>query len=218
MMPAQVLRIPQAFEVVRPHVEDDREGAVRADAADQGVEGQLADGDGQPPGPLVSDAEDALAVRDDDDVHLTVGPVPEKLGNRVAERIGDEHPSRAPVDVTELLAGLCHHRGVDDGCHLLHVLEQQPVEEHLVGVLQGTQVDVPLQVVALPLVGTIGPAHLLGEGFQLGREEPVEAEPDPLLLGEGGALVEQLVVQQVHSGQLVGCHVSDLRRTSSPVA
>ena len=35
------------------------------------------------------------------------------------------------------------------GSHLLDVVEEEPVEEDLVGVLQAPQVDVPLQVVSL---------------------------------------------------------------------
>ena len=77
----------------------------RVDTADERVQRELADGDAQAADALVADAEDALAVGDDDHVDLgvragcaasvaDVGPV----------RVRDEQAARAAVDVAELLA------------------------------------------------------------------------------------------------------------------
>ena len=78
-----------------------------------------------------------------------MGPVAQDLRQPVALRVGHEQAAAAPVDVAELLAGQPDRRRVDDRDHLLDVVDEQPVEEHLVGVLQGTQVDVPVQVVVV---------------------------------------------------------------------
>ena len=78
--------------------------------------------------------------------------------------------------MAELLAALADDRRVDDRQHLLDVIEQQPVEEHLVGVLEGAQVDVPLEVVVLAPVGLVGPDHLLVERLDVRRQQPVQAQ------------------------------------------
>jgi hypothetical protein len=83
------------------------------------------------------------------------------------------------------------------------VVQEQPVEEHLVGVLQGTQVDVPLQVVVLVPEGLVGAHYLPVQALDVGRQEPVQAEPAPLLLGERGALVPGRAVEGF--GRLLRC-------------
>ena len=80
---------------------------------------------------------------------------------------------------------MAHHRG-----HLFGVIEQEPVEENLVGVLQSAQLDVALQVVVLAVTGLVGANHLVVEGLDMGRQAPVQAEAAPFLLLERGALVE----------------------------
>ena len=62
---------------------------------------------------------------------------------------GDPDAPRAPDDVAELLAGETDRRGVDDRQELLEVLDEQPVEERLVAVLESGQSDVPLEVIGL---------------------------------------------------------------------
>ena len=81
--------------------------------------------------------------------------------------------------------------------HLLDVVEQEPVEEDLVGVLQRAQVDVPLQVVVLALVGLVGAGHLLVQALDLRRQQPVQAELAPLVLRERRALVQDRAVEEV---------------------
>ncbi len=195
--PAEVLGIIEPLGVVGPHVQHDRQRPLGADPADERVQGELADGDAQAAGPLVADAQDALAVGDDDDVHLRVGTVAQQRRDRVAQRIGDEQAARSSVDVAELLTGLRDHRRVDDGRHLLDVVEEEPVEEDFVGVLQGAQVDVPLEVVVFPTVGLVGADHLLIQALDLRRQQPVQAEPAPLALRECRALVQGRVVEEI---------------------
>src|SRR5262249_59573397 len=66
--PAEVFGIAKAFRVVGPDVQDDRQRPLRMNAADQGVERELADRDAQSARTLIADPQDALAVRDNDDV------------------------------------------------------------------------------------------------------------------------------------------------------
>jgi len=55
-----------------------------------------------------------------------------------------------------------HHRG-----HLLDVIEEQPVEQHFVGVLQRAQIDMALEVILLPLIRLVGTQDLLIETLDL---------------------------------------------------
>jgi hypothetical protein len=98
--------------------------------------------------------------------------------------------------VAVALADLPHFRGVDDRQGLREVVAQQAVEEGLVAVLQGAEEEEPLQVGRLLQEVLIAAGHLLLHGAHPGGQQPGQAEVVPLLLGEGGALVQQRAVQQ----------------------
>ena len=66
-------------------------------------------------------------------------------------------------------------RRVDVRHHLLHVVEEEPVEQDLVRVLERPQVDVALEVVGLATERLVRPHDLLVESLHLRREEPVKA-------------------------------------------
>ena len=71
--PAEVVGVVATLLVVGADVEHDRQRGGRVDAATGGVERELADRDAEAVGALVAEAEDALAVGDDDDRDLVVG-------------------------------------------------------------------------------------------------------------------------------------------------
>jgi len=150
---------------------------------------------------LVPDPQDPLSVGSDDHVDLGVRAVPQELDDRVPKRVRDEEAARATVDVAELCAARRHHRGVHDGGHLLEVVDQESIEQDLVVVLEGPQVDVPLEVVRLALVGLVGSDHLLVERLDLRGQQGVESEGRPLLVRERGPFVEERGVQEVHPFQ-----------------
>ena len=56
-------------------------------------------------------------------------------------------PARPAVDVAELLAGLADRGRVHDRRHLVEVVEQEPVEERLVSVLERREEQVATDVV-----------------------------------------------------------------------
>ncbi len=97
--------------------------------------------------------------------------------------------------MAELRAARRHHGGVHDGGHLLEMVHEKSIEQNLVVVLERPQVDVPLKVLRLALVGFVGPDDLLVERFHLGGQEGVEPQRRSLLVGERGPLVEEGGVQ-----------------------
>ena len=202
--PAEVLRVFQQFDVVGAHVEHDRQGAGRVDAADEGVQRELADRDAHPADALVTQAENALAVGHHDHVGVAVGAVVDHLGEPVPVRIGHEEPPWPPVDLAEALARLTDRRGVHDRHGLGDVVSQDSVEERLVAVLQRAQVDVLVEIVTAR--GELVPAvlGLLVEGLLCGREQTQEAVFAALLAGEGGALGRQCVEQLRLPRQFLG--------------
>ena len=195
----RVLGVLEALDVVRPHVQDDRQGALGGNPPDERVEGELADRDAEAPDALVADAEDPLPVGHHDHVDVPVRAVAEELGDGVPKRIGDEQPPRPPVDVAEFLAAEGDDRRVHVGHQLLHVLEDQRVEQYLAAVLERPQEDVALEVVGLALERPVRPDDLLLEGLDLRGKQPVEPEGGPLFVGERGPLVEERRVEQVLS-------------------
>ena len=168
--PAEVFRVLQPLRVVGPDVQDDRQRPLGADSPDERVERQLPDRDAEASGALVADAEDPLAIGDDDHVDLWVGTILQERRNRVAQRVRNEQAPRTPVDVAELLTCQRDDRRVDHGRHLLDVIEEQPVEEDFVGVLESAQIDVALQVVGLPLIRFVRAKRLFLERLDVRRQ------------------------------------------------
>ena len=113
------------------------------------VQRQLADRDRHPAGPLVAEAQDALVVGDDDQADVVAGATKDVIDP--ADVIGrDPDAARTPEDVAELLARETDRRRVDDRQELLEVLDEEPVEQGLVAVLECGQADIPLEVIGLP--------------------------------------------------------------------
>ncbi len=123
---------------------------------------------------------------------------------------GDVEAARLLEAVAELLARLAHGRGVDVGSHLLHVAGQEGVEQGFVAILQGSQVLVLLDVAAGAQEGLIDPLQLGFEGLHLRRQEAAQLKIGPLLFGEGGALVEVAIVEQIGARQRNGAKIVTL--------
>jgi len=81
---------------------------------------------------------------------------------------------------------------------------QQSVEEGFVAILQRPQVLVLLDVAAGALEPFINPFELGFKGLHLRGQQAVEIEIGPLLFGEGSALVEVSIVEQIGAGQCNG--------------
>ena len=99
------------------------------------------------------------------------------------------------------LDGLPHRRVVDDGQQLLEVVDQQPVVEHLVAVVQLVEEDVAGQVGGVGTQLAVGAVGLLTEGFHRRRQPADQSQLSSLLQGEGRAAVGERVG---HDGGFVG--------------
>src|SRR5262249_45283864 len=93
---------------------------------------------------------------------------------------------------------------VDYGRHLLDVVEEQPVEEHLVRVLERAQVDVPLEVFVLAPIRLVGARHLLVERLDVRRKKPEQSEITPFLLAERRPFVQDREVEKRHASRAGG--------------
>ena len=106
---------------------------------------------------------------------------------------GQVDPARAAELVAEPLDRLPDGRGVDDRQHLLEVLGQQPVEQHLVAVAQVGQVDALGQIVRLPAVLRVDPPQLAVQRQTPRGQQPVQARARALVRGERRAAVDHRV-------------------------
>jgi hypothetical protein len=59
-------------------------------AADERVQGKFSDRDAEASGPLIPDAQDALAIGYDNYVDILIGTTLQELGDRATERIRNE--------------------------------------------------------------------------------------------------------------------------------
>ena len=189
---AQVHVLGQQALVVGPGVEHDRDDPPGVQAGRGGVDGQFPVRDRDAAHPPVTDTQDALGVGGHDQVHL-VGPQPVVAEGRF-HLIGMIHRQVHPARTTELQAVPLdhgpHRRGVHDRQHLVDVLGQQPVEQHLVAVPHLAEMQVPGQVIGLAQILRVDPAQLpLDRRHAVGQQA---GEPKRLPFGqrERGAPVQ----------------------------
>ncbi len=177
------------------------QGLGRVDAGGSAVDRQLADRDRHPARPLIADAEDRLVVGRHHQPYAVVGGRSKHLADPAAVLGSDPDPAATAKDVAELLRRLPHGRGVDDRQHLLEMVEQQPVEEVLVAVLQRRQSDVALQRVDLARELGVDALGLLVLRADDRRQQALEPEGATLPGGEGGALVEERLAKDLDAAR-----------------
>ena len=170
------------------------------DAGASGIERELAHRNAHTRSAQIAEAQDALAVGDHNDAHILAGPVAENLDNPPLVRSRDEHAPRPAKDVSILLAGLPHRRGVDDGHHLLNMVQHHTVEQGLVPPLEGHHVDISFQVIRFFVKVLHDAQDLLILGGDIRRQQSSQTQRVPLLVGEGRPFVQGRVVQQIHAG------------------
>ena len=62
---------------------------------------------------------------------------------------------------------------VNERRHFFNMVEKESVKEDLVGVLQSSQVDMPLKIIVFFLKSLVRADHLLVKGFYLRRKKPL---------------------------------------------
>ena len=106
--------------------------------------------------------------------------------------------------MAELLARETDGRCVDDRQELLEVLDEEPVEQRLVAVLERGQADVPLEVIGLAPDVLELQRDLLVDRRHARRQQAVQAKGVALTGREGRALVEERTRHQVVAVALDG--------------
>ena len=143
---ADVIRIGQKRFIVGADVEHHRQAELGVDAGAGRVKRQLADRNAHAVGAEIAEAEDALAVGDDDQLGR-IGPVAQHRSDAAAIVGADEQAARALEDVAELLAGEAHRRRVDERLNLVDIVGHDAEEQRLVAVVQRVERDVFVEVV-----------------------------------------------------------------------
>ena len=189
---AEVHVLAQQDRVVGPGIQHDRDDPAGVQAGRGDVDGQLPGGDGDAAHPPVADAQDALGVGGHDQVHV-LRPEPVVAEGRLdlAGMIHRQvHPARPAVLQAVPLDRGTDRGGIHDRQHLLDVIGQQPVEQHLVAVAHVAEEYVLGQVIGLAQVlGVYAPQVPLDRGHALGQQA---GQPERLPLGvrERGAPVQ----------------------------
>ena len=168
-----------------------------------GIKRQLADRNAHAIGAEVAEAQDTLAVGDDDQL-CRIGPIAQQFGDTAAIAGADEQAARPLEDVAEPLAGEADRRRVDQRLDFIDVVAHDAEEQSLVAVVQRVERHIFGEVARQ--IAQIG-QHSLGLGlhrkYVRGQEAP-QSQRVAFLLGECGALVEQGITQQRQAARRIG--------------
>lgn len=113
--------------------------ARRANSSEGSVQRQFADRNTHSLTTKISKAKNALAVGDDDHLDAPLRPVLEHLKDLPLVLEADVQALWPPVDAAVLLAGLPDRRRVHHRQQLLHVVDQELVEQPLTPLLKKAQ-------------------------------------------------------------------------------
>ncbi len=196
---AQVARIGQQLLAVGADVQSHREHPVRVDPGCDRIHRELADRDVDAADAPVADAQNRLAVGGDDEVDVIRLEARELQCAIDAFDIVDvqENAPRATECLAELLDRRAHGGRVDDREHLGDVLADQPVEEHLVAVVQLAQEDPLVEIVVQQRVLGVAARGLLLHRLDRPGKQSLEAEVSPLGFGERRAAVDARILEDL---------------------
>ena len=200
---ADIIGIVQKVLVVGADVQHHRQAELRVDAGAGGIERELADRNAHAVGAEIAEAEDALAVGDDDELRR-IRPVAEQFGDAPAIVGADEHAARPLEDEAKPLAGEAHRRGVDQRLDFIDVVAHDAEEQRLVAVVQRVERDVFFQIVGQAAQIGQHPLDLLLHRKHMRGQEAAQPERVALRFGESGALVEQRIAQQRQAARRIG--------------
>ncbi len=146
---AEVEWVREQVGIIRAHVQADGQALGGVDPRAGHVQRQLADGNAHAATALIAQAEDALVVRRDDQANVAKRRVSEHVRDVVHVVWREPQAARRTIDMGELLTRLTHRGRVHDGHQLRDVIDQHPIEQHLVAIVQARQADVLLERRAL---------------------------------------------------------------------
>mmetsp|Transcript_1132 Transcript_1132/g.2884 ORF Transcript_1132/g.2884 Transcript_1132/m.2884 type:complete len:242 (-) Transcript_1132:269-994(-) len=181
---------------------------MRWDATGGTIQREFPDRNSHTIGSEIPQSENAASVRHDNDPYIFLGPVVHHRCHQSPVLFGKVHSPGSTKPQTHFLAGLSDRGSVNQGSHFFDVVDQDPVVQGLVGVVQILKLDVFLNV-RFDRPKRLEKAPLLhGNVVEAWREQPPEPETVPFLRLEGDALVEVGVVQNVPPARpdLDGCH------------
>ncbi len=195
---AEIPRVREQSGPIGPHIQHDWDRPFRIHPGRCDVDADLADRDVDTADPPVPDAEDRFGVGGHDEVHV-VGPelqVREGLGHVLWPAGLQIHPAGAAERMAVLPDRLADRRRVDDRHEFGQVLDQQPVEQRLVAVVQFAQVHVLGQDAGLFGQLAAYPQQLLVDGLHPLRQQTHQSQFLTLGVGECRLFVEPRVGQQ----------------------
>jgi hypothetical protein len=198
-----IIRILQQLFVVGADVQHDRETQPRVHAGAGRIERELADRDAHAVGAEIAQAENALAVGDDDEFGR-IGPIGQQLGDAAAIVGADEKPARPLENIAELLTGESHRRRVNDRLNLVDIVADEAEKQRLVAVVERIERHVFFEVVGQ--IAQIGQQAIhLCLDLEVGRrQQAAQAEGVAFLIGEAGPFVQQRIAQQSNAARRLG--------------
>ena len=177
------------------------------DAGAGRIERELADRNAHAVGAEVAEAEDALAVGDDDKLRR-IRPVGQQFRDPPAIVGADEHAARPLEDEAKALAGEAHRRRIDQRLDFIDVVAHDAEEQRLVAVVQRVERDVFFQIAGQAAQIDQHTLDLLLHRKHMRRQKAAQSQRVALGFREGSALVKQRIAQQRQTARRFGKAVS----------
>ena len=193
---AGVMGIGQQGGVVGAHIQHHRQGAPRMQPRAEGVHRQLAVADLHAPHPLVANPQDPLGIGYQQQLRrLWAGLHQQRLQLILLAGVEIKRLRRTPVAAAELLNGPPHRGRVHHRHQGFDVGGEQGMKQHQIGLAQGLEIGVALEIAGETAGRLPAALHLLLEGFHLVGQQGFQAKGPPFGAAKGGALVAQRILQ-----------------------
>ena len=196
---AGVKRIRQKRFVVGADVNHHRQALRGMNSGARGVEREFADGNAHARSAEIAEAENALAVGDHNDFHVTRRPVVQDFFHLPAIIAGNVKSARPAENMAELLTRPADRRRVNNRHQLFQIVHDHAIKQHFIPVLERDNLDVALQVAGFAAEVFHHAPCLLLHGLDMRRQQSAQTESVAFRLGERRAFVENRIMQPINA-------------------
>ncbi|EKD39201.1 MAG: hypothetical protein ACD_75C00476G0001 [uncultured bacterium] len=215
---ADIQGVVEQYFVVGADIDGNRQAERRMNPATGGVEGEFANRNPHAVGAQIAEAENTLAIGNDNYADILPMPVAKKIADAAFIFRGNVDTAGPAEDMSVLETCQTYRRGIDNWHQFFDIIDKNPIKKRFVAILQAGEKNVTLHIRGFLAKIPQYPLNLFIQAVDPGRQQPTQSECITLLFGKGGTLIECRIPDQgetggetaqpalrLHFGEVFGC-------------